>query len=195
MTNFTKVTSPCVPSRPSPSPLVPGGVTGMGKVWNPQPSGMAWDAHIQGSWWSVSLKCAPALIRLFPNLSLTSELEETPQRCECFAPKTEIQIRVSFPKEESAGIAASKSWKLPEGWLPNTIHWSLGSRVHWGTIPIYLLIFVFIFHNKMLNMNYGYSALNCNKSCIFHLLGYSSLSDTLYCLPEYFYKVFASFNL
>lgn len=44
-------------------------------------------------------------------------------------------------------------------------------------------------------MNYSYSALNCNKTGIFHLLDYSSLSDTLYCLPEYFYKVFASFNL
>lgn len=159
---------------------------------------MTWDVHSQGRWSSVSLKCITAHIR--SSWSQASVLPLGWRRLHrdvtALSQKHHsVGIRASFLREERAGIATSKSWKLPGGWLPNTIHWSLGSRVHWGTMPICLLIFVFIFHNKMLNMNYGYSALNCNKSWIFHLLGYSSLSDTLYCLPEYFYKVFASFNL
>lgn len=123
-------------------------------------------------------------------LSITSWPEEAPQQRVTLSQKQKHSSKSFFPHRDT-----SESHQLP-GWrLPNSIRTALGSRMHLGALPVSFPLFIPVFHSKMLNMNYRYSALNCNKSCIFHLLGYSSLSDTLYCLPEYFYKVFASFNL
>lgn len=176
-----------------------GEVTRMWKVGNLQVCNPQWDLGSLTAMQRVeSLNRAPGPARAGScrASALPPGLRRLHSNVAALSPNQEHQnagIRVSSLPED----IQTCFWELSAAWgrLPNNICRSLSSRVHLGTVPICLLIFIFIFHNKMLNMNYGYSTLNCNKSCIFHLLGYSSLSDTLYCLPEYFYKVFASFNL
>lgn len=102
-TNFSPVPSPC--SKPSGKLCLVKSL-GCKRCEIHMPRQVSEPGHVAGCE-SETYPCS-CQIKLFPSLSVTSGLEETPQRCHSFVQKLKHRSagkKASFPREERAGIA------------------------------------------------------------------------------------------